>query len=68
MEQPSLQGPMIRSEQSYFVEDQAKLQFAHDIERGVPLFRLEGVNGDKDTMPMKVSRPCFQAEVISTPQ
>ena len=50
------------------MKDQTELQLAHDVQRRVALFGLEGINRDKETMPTKVRRMFFQTEMIRAAQ
>jgi hypothetical protein len=68
LEQPGGQGLMRRGEQSRLMEDQSELQLAHDVQRRVTLFGLEGIDRHKEAMPTKVRRMFFQTEIIGAAQ
>ncbi|NTU63161.1 MAG: hypothetical protein HGB05_07115, partial [Chloroflexi bacterium] len=68
LKQPGGQGLMRRGEQSRLMEDQAELQLAHDVQRRVTLFGLEGIDRNKEPMPTKVRRMFFQTELIRAAQ
>jgi hypothetical protein len=68
LEQLGGQGLMRRGEQSRLMEDQSELQLAHDVQRRVTLFGLEGIDRHKESMPTKVRRMFFQTEIIRAAQ
>jgi hypothetical protein len=64
LEQAGGYGAVIGREQSRGVEHQAKLQLAHDVQRGIALLGLEGVKRHKETLATERGRACCQPEMI----
>ena len=50
------------------MKDQSELQLAHDVQRRVTLFGLEGIDRNKEPLPTKVRRMFFQTEIIGAAQ
>ncbi len=63
-EQLGGQGLMRRGEQGRLMENQSELQLAHNVQRRVPLFGLEGIDRHKESMLTKVRRMFGQPEII----
>lgn len=64
----AFQGPVIRGQQGSHSQHQAELQFAHDVQGRVALFRLEGIDPQKEPMPTEVRAVFGQAPGIGATQ
>jgi hypothetical protein len=64
----ALQRLVIRGQHGRHLQHQTELQFPRDIQGGVALLRLEGIQGQKKTMPTEVRGMLFQPQVVSAAQ
>jgi hypothetical protein len=64
----AFQGLVIRRQQGGYLQYQAELQLACDIQGRVAFLGLEGINGQKEPVPTKVRGMLFQPQLISATQ